>query len=66
MVEEYHRQICKVTKNKGVVPNDTALEKLVCSAYRNIRKKWTMPLSNRGQTAQQSAIKFSDRFKLFE
>lgn len=58
-------QIRKVTKNKGVFPNDTALEKLVYLAYGNIRKKWTMPLSNWGQTAQQLSIKFSDRFKLF-
>ena len=65
-VEGYHRQIRKVTKNKGVFPNDTTLEKLVYPAYRNIRKKWTMPLSNWGQTAQQLAIKFPDRFKLFE
>ena len=40
-VEGYHSQIRKVTKNKGVFPNDTALEKLVYLAYRNIRKKWT-------------------------
>ena len=39
-VEGYHRQIRKVTKNKGVFPSDTALEKLVYLAYRNIRKKW--------------------------
>lgn len=64
-VEGYHRQIRKVTKNKGVFPNDTALEKLVYLAYGSIRKKWTMPLSNWGQTAQQLSIKFSDRFKLF-
>lgn len=63
-VEGYHRQIRKVTKNKGVFPNDTALEKLVYLAYRNIRKKWTMPLANWGTIAQQLAIKFGDRFKL--
>ena len=39
IVEGYHRQIRKVTKNKGVFTNDTALEKLVYLAYRNIRKK---------------------------
>ncbi len=33
-VEGYHRQIRKVTKNKGVFPSDTALEKLVYLAYR--------------------------------
>lgn len=45
-VEGYHRQIRKVTKNKGVFPSDTALEKLVYLAYRNISEKWTMPLAN--------------------
>lgn len=44
-VEGYHRQVRKVTKNKGVFPSDTALEKLVYLAYRDIREKWTMPLS---------------------
>ena len=63
-VEGYHRQLRKVTKNKGVFPNDTALEKLVYLAYRNIKKKWTMPISNWGTTAQQLAIKFGQRFKL--
>lgn len=65
-VEGYHRQIRKVTKNKGVFTNDTALEKLVYLAYRNIRKKWTMPLKDWGQTAQQLAILFPERFKLFD
>ena len=59
-VEGYHRQIRKVTKNKGVFPNNTALEKLVYLAYRNIRKKWTMPLANWAAIAQQLAIKFGD------
>jgi transposase-like protein len=63
-VEGYHRQIRKVTKNKGVFPNDTALEKLVYLAYRNIRKKWTKPQTNWGAISQQLAIKFGDRFKL--
>lgn len=59
-VEGYHRQIRKVTKNKKVFPNNTALEKLVYLAYRNIRKKWTMPLANWAAIAQQLAIKFGD------
>ena len=63
-VEGYHRQLRKVTKNKGVFPNDTALEKLIYLAYRNIRKKWNMALSNWGTTAQQLAIKFGERFKI--
>lgn len=63
-VEGYHRQIRKVTKNKGVFTNDQSLEKLVYLAYRNIKKKWTMSLSNWGQKSQQLAIKFEDRFSL--
>ena len=63
-VEGYHRQIRKVTKNKGVFPTDTALEKLVYLAYRNIRKKWSMPLANWGTISQQLAKKFGERFKL--
>lgn len=63
-VEGYHRQIRKVTKNKGVFPSDTALEKLVYLAYTRIRRKWTQPVQNWGQTAQQLAIKFGERFRL--
>ena len=64
IVEGYHRQIRKVTKNKGVFPSDTALEKLVYLAYRNISGKWTMPLSNWALISQQLAIKFGDRYEI--
>jgi len=40
------------------------LEKLIYPAYRDIRKKWSMPPANRGMTAQQLAIKFGERFKI--
>ena len=63
-VEGYHRQVRKITKTKGVFPNNDALYELVYLTYRNLRKKWTMPLANWGQTAQQLAIKFEDRFKI--
>ena len=64
-VEGYHDQIRKVIKSKGIFVNNLALEKLVYLAYRNVCKKWTMPLSNWGQTAQQMAVNFSERFNLF-
>lgn len=64
IVEGYHRQVRKITKTKGVFPNDDALYKLVYLAYRNIRKKWTMLHANWGQTAQQLAIKFNERFRI--
>lgn len=63
-VEGYHRQLRKVTKNKGVFTSDTALEKLVYLAFTRIRKKWTQPVQNWGQTAQQLAILFQDRFRI--
>ena len=63
-VEGYHRQIRKVTKNKGVFTSDTALEKLVYLAYRNISEKRTMPLANRALISQQLAIKFGDRYEI--
>ena len=63
-VEGYHRQLRKVTKNKGVFTSDTALEKLVYLAFTRIRKKWTQPVQNWRQTAQQLAILFQDRFKI--
>lgn len=63
-VEGYHRQVRKITKNKGVFPSDTSLEKLGYPAYRNIREKWTMPLANWSQISQQLAIKFGERFEI--
>ena len=63
-VEGYHRQIRKLTKTKGVFSSDESLLKLVYPAYRNIKKKWTMPLANWSLIAQQLCIRFEDRFKI--
>lgn len=63
-IEGYHRQIRKVTKTKGAFTSDMALLKLMYLAHNNIKQKWTMPLSNWGQTAQKLAIWFPDRMKL--
>jgi len=63
-VEGFHRQVRKVTKNKGVFPNDMALIKLIYLATINISKKWTMPLANWAITAQQLRIKFGERMPL--
>ncbi len=61
---QLNRQISKGTKNEGVSPTDTALEKFAYLACRNIRKKWFMLLANWGTISQQLAIKFEERFKL--
>lgn len=63
-IEGFHRQVRKVTKNKGAFPNDEALLKLVFLAYRNISKKWTQPLPNWSLTISQLAIHFDGRLTL--
>ncbi|MEY5049905.1 MAG: hypothetical protein RLZZ175_3264 [Bacteroidota bacterium] len=60
-VEGFHRQVRKVTKTKGVFPNDMALMKLIYLATLNIAKKWTQPLHNWALTVQQLRIKFGER-----
>jgi len=63
-VEGFHRQLRKVTKNKGVFPNDMALMKLIYLATQNIAKKWNGALANWAMTVQQLSIKFGDRLPL--
>lgn len=63
-IEGFHRQVRKVTKNKGVFPSDDALLKLVYLAYKNISKKWTQPLQNWGLTISQLSIHFEGRLTL--
>jgi len=63
-IEGFHRQVRKVTKNKGVFPGDDALLKLVYLAYRNISKKWTQPLHNWSLTVSQLSIHFQGRLNL--
>jgi putative transposase len=62
-IEGYHRQIRKVTKNKGVFTSDGALLKLIYLATERIQQKWTMPLSNWAISASQLKIIFADRMK---
>jgi len=63
-VEGLHRQLRKVTKTKGAFPSDDSLLKLIYLASQNIEKKWTQPIHNWGQSAQQFAIRFGDRFDI--
>lgn len=62
-IEGYHRQIRKVTKNKGVFTSDMALLKLIYLATERIQQKWSMPLSNWAICASQLKIIFADRMK---
>lgn len=62
-IEGYHRQIRKVTKNKGVFTSDMALLKLIYLATERISQKWTMPLQNWAIASSQLKIIFADRMK---
>ena len=63
-IEGYHRQIRKVTKNKGVFTSDMALLKLVYLATEHIQKKWTRPLVNWSMSASHLRIIFGDRMQI--
>ncbi len=62
-IEGYHRQIRKVTKNKGVFTSDMALLKLIYLATDRIQQKWSMPLANWAICASQLKIIFANRMK---
>jgi putative transposase len=62
-IEGYHRQIRKVTKNKGVFTSDMALLKLMYLASERISQKWTSPLQNWSISVSQLKITFGDRMK---
>ena len=63
-VEGLHRQIRKVTKTKGSFTSQTALEKLIYLAIKNISKKWLMPVPNWSLIVGQLDIFFASRLKL--
>ena len=64
-VENLHRQFRKVTKNRALFPNDDALVKMLFLAYRDIAKKWTMPVPNWAFVFSQFSIRFEERLKPF-
>lgn len=65
-VEALHRQFRKVTKSKSIFPNDDALKKMLFLAYRDLSKKWTMPIRNWAIVLSNFSIYFKDRFYEFD
>jgi len=63
-VEGFNRQLRKVTKSKGVFPNEKALLKMIFLASMDIQKKWTTKISNWALCAQALAIYFEGRMQL--
>ena len=63
-VEGFNRQIRKYTKSKSVMPNDTALLKLVYLVSQNIMEKWTSSIPKWALVIQQLAIHFEGRVNI--
>ena len=51
----------KVTKNRGLYPNDEAVMKLFYLAPINITKKWTMPLRDWKPALNKFTIQLAER-----
>jgi len=64
-VEAVHRQFRKVTKAKSLFPNDDALKKMLYLAYRDLSKKWTMPIRNWSIVISNFSIIFEERLEPF-
>lgn len=61
IIEGFNRQLRKVTKNKGLFPNDDSLRKILYLAMTEASKKWTMPRQGWAEIIGQLAIHFEDR-----
>ncbi|MDD4754402.1 MAG: IS256 family transposase [Desulfitobacteriaceae bacterium] len=61
IIEGYHRQLRKVTKNKTAYPTDDALRKIIYLATDSISRKWTMPIRDWRSYISQLVIYFGDR-----
>jgi len=64
-VEALHRQFRKVTKAKSLFPNDDALTKMLFLAYRDLSKKWTMPIRNWALIISHLSVLFKERIANF-
>lgn len=63
-IENFNRQLRKVTKTKSAFVSDDALMKLLYLTTMNIVDKWTMPIKEWGQILDQLYMFFDDRVKI--
>jgi putative transposase len=64
IIEGFHRQIRKYTKNKGAFTSENALMKLIYCACQNVVEKWTAPMHNWALIISQLQIYFDGRLNL--
>ena len=60
-IENFNRQLRKVSKNRPVFPNDDSLLKMLYLAQVDITRKWTGRRRDWGETHSQLEIFFADR-----
>lgn len=60
-IENFNRQLRKVTKNKSIFPTDDSLLKMLYLATMDITKKWNTRRQNWGEIFSQLAIYFEER-----
>lgn len=64
IVEGFHRQIRKYTKNKGAFTSENALLKLIYCACQKVLEKWYQPMHNWALIVSQLQIYFDGRLNL--
>lgn len=63
-IENFNRQLRKVTKTKSAFVSDDAAMKVLYLTTMNIVEKWTMPLRDWGLIVDNLAIYFGDRVRI--
>ena len=64
IVEGFHRQVRKYTKNKGAFTSENALVKLIYCACQKVLEKWNQPMHNWALIISQLQIYFEGRLNL--
>jgi putative transposase len=63
-IENFNRQLRKVTKTKSAFVSDDAALKLLYLTTMKVMEKWTMPIRDWGSIIANLAIHYGDRVKL--
>ncbi|PVU26944.1 hypothetical protein A8M58_19515 [Yersinia pestis] len=60
-IESVHRLFRKLTKTKGIFPNENSLLKSLYLGLMNAQERWTMPIQSWNLALSQLAIYFEGR-----
>jgi len=61
-IESLNSGLRKISRNRGLFPNDESVMKLLYLALKNMKKKWSMPIREWKQALNQFAVIFGNRF----